>query len=138
MMNRRLPPRLLADDARRSRARQAGTIAVALLGALAVDPNRPLPFDLCVFKSLLGIPCPACGLTRAVCHALRGDWAVSVSYHPAGVLLAAGLVGWMLWSAAEAVRGQPLAEAARGRLLTSMIGGGLVASIAAWIVQLAG
>jgi hypothetical protein len=61
-----------------------------------------------------------------------------MSYHPAGILMAAGLVGWMLCSAAEAARGQPVAEAARGSLHTSMIGVGIVASIAAWVVQLAG
>jgi len=135
---KRLPPRLLAPGARRSRARQAAVIALGLIAAAGVDPDRPLPFDVCAFKSLLGIPCPTCGLTRAVCHALRGDWAVSMSYHPAGILLAAGLVGWMLCSAAEAARGQPVAEAARGRLLTSMMGAGIVASLAAWVVQLAG
>lgn len=134
----RLPPRLLAPDARRSRARQAAVIALGLLAALGVDPDRPLPFDVCGFKSLLGIPCPTCGLTRAMCHALRGDWAASMSYHPAGILVAAALVGWMLCSAVEAARGQPVAEAARGRLRTPMIGAGIVASIAAWVVQLAG
>jgi len=133
----RLPPRLLVPGARRSRARQAAVIALGLIAAAGVDPDRPLPFDVCVFKSLLGIPCPTCGLTRAVCHALRGEWAMSMSYHPAGILLAAGLVGWMLCSAAEAARGQPVAEVARERLLTSMMGAGIVASIAAWVVQLA-
>jgi hypothetical protein len=38
-----------------------------------------------------------------LCHALRGEWAASLGYHPAGVLLAAALIGWMVWSAAKPV-----------------------------------
>ena len=134
----RLPPKLLGSDARRSRVRQAGAIAVGLVVAAGVDPDRPLPFDVCAFKLLLGFPCPTCGLTRAMCHALHGDWAVSVGYHPAGILLAAALIGWMLWSLAEALRGQPMAEVARGRLRISMVSVGIVSSIAAWVVRFAG
>lgn len=113
-------------------------MALSLIAARIVDPNRPLPFDVCVFKRLTGIPCPTCGLTRALCHALHGDWGVSFGYHPAGILLAAGLIGWMLWSAAEAAGGRRFAEAARGRLCTSMIGAGIVVSITAWVVRLTG
>lgn len=132
------PPKLLGSNARRSRANQAAVLAVGLMAAAGVDPDRPLPFDVCAFKYLLGFPCPTCGLTRAMCHALHGDWAVSIGYHPAGILLAAALIGWMLWSLAEAVRGQPVAEVARGRLSASMVSVGVVASIAAWAVRFAG
>jgi Protein of unknown function (DUF2752) len=132
------PPILLAPDRHRPRAAEAAAVALGLIAARIVDPNRPLPFDVCLFKRLTGIPCPTCGLTRALCHALRGDWGVSFDYHPAGILLAAGLIGWMLWSAADAARGRRFAEAARGRLCTSMIGAGIVVSIAAWVVRLTG
>jgi hypothetical protein len=101
----RLPPILLAPDHRRSRATQAAAIALGLLAARVANPDRPLPFDVCALKILTGIPCPTCGLTRSLCHALRGEWAASLGYHPAGVLLAAALIGWMVWSAAEARRG---------------------------------
>lgn len=88
------------------------------------------------FKALTGLPCPTCGLTRALCHALRGDWAGSVSYHPAGILVAAGVIGWALWSFAEAGRGRPLADLARrrlGRSLAVIVG---VVSIGFWIARL--
>jgi hypothetical protein len=134
----RLPPVLLVPDLRRSRATRAAAIAFGLLAARVANPDRPLPFDVCALKVLTGIPCPTCGLTRSLCHALRGDWSASLGYHPAGILLAAALAGWMLWSMAEAVRGQPMAEVARGRLRTSMLSVGIVSSIAAWVVRFAG
>jgi Protein of unknown function (DUF2752) len=130
------PPRLLDPGRRGARAWQAGAIAVALLGARLANPDRPLPFDVCAFKHLTGRPCPTCGLTRAVCHAVRGDWAQSVAYHPAGPLVALALVAWMVWSAAEAYRGQPLEEALRGRLGNALLAAGAVLSLAAWVVRL--
>jgi hypothetical protein len=134
----RVPPRLLAPNARRSRAREAAAIALALGAGLSANADRPLPFEICAFKYLLGLPCPTCGLTRAVCHALHGDWSQSLAYHPAGILLAAALIGWMLWSAAEAARGQPLAESIRARLRALAVGAGVAAALLAWVARLAG
>ena len=80
------------------RAFSLGLGALALVGLCGANPDRPLPFQVCAFKYLTGWNCPLCGLTRSVCHALRGHWAQSWHYHPAGILVAAGLVGWMLRS----------------------------------------
>ncbi len=130
------PPRLLDAIARRSNARQAALIA-ALLGAAALtDPTHPLPFDVCVFHTLTGLPCPTCGMTRAVCQAVHGHWAQSVAWHPAGVMLAVGLAGWMLWAAAEAWRGQPIAEALRRRLAKALLIAGVAVSGVFWLRQL--
>ena len=54
---------------------------------------------ICVFASTTGIPCPGCGLTRAVVHALRGDLPGAFQMHPLfwlGPLLLAGLpiIAW--------------------------------------------
>lgn len=35
----------------------------------------------CLFQHFLGIPCPGCGMTRAVLAALRLDFAEAFSYH---------------------------------------------------------
>jgi hypothetical protein len=130
------PPRLFDSARRRSEAWQAAALA-ALLGAAALtDPNRPLPFDVCPFHRLTGLPCPTCGMTRAVCHAVHGHWALSVSAHPAGLILAAGLVGWMLWAAARAWRGQPMAEALRRGVARALIVAGIAVSGVFWIAQL--
>lgn len=132
------PPRLLDGARRRARAWQAGAIAVALLAARLADATRPLPFEVCAFKHLTGLPCPTCGLTRALCHAARGDWAQSLAFHPAGPFLALALFAWMLWSAAEAYRGRPMQEGFRGRLGNALLAAGGALSLVVWIVRLAG
>ncbi len=36
----------------------------------------------CIFLQLFGIPCPGCGMSRAVLAALRFDFAAALRYHP--------------------------------------------------------
>ena len=60
--------------------RTAGRIEFEILfgfiALVAVAAARFLPVDLfapaCVFKSVTGFPCPACGSTRAVAHLAQG------------------------------------------------------------------
>jgi len=132
----RVPPVLLAADARRGRAAQAIILALGCGVARLVDPDRPLPFDVCGFRLLTGLPCPACGLTRSLCHALRGEWSASVGYHPAGVLLAALSIGWALWSAVEASRGQLLGDRLRRGISSGLMASGAAVSLVAWAVRL--
>ena len=51
-------------------------------------PQYPLP-PSCASRSLLGLKCPGCGLTRALIHAAEGDWRASWRDHRLGGLLAA-------------------------------------------------
>jgi hypothetical protein len=39
-------------------------------------------FPLCPSAGVFGIPCPGCGLSRAVLAALQGDFAGAFHYHP--------------------------------------------------------
>lgn len=61
-------------------------VAGALAGAQLAEPGR-LGFELCWTRRLSGLPCPGCGLTRSVCHLLRGDLAEALRFHPFGLLV---------------------------------------------------
>jgi Protein of unknown function (DUF2752) len=131
-----VPPRLLEAGERLTRVR-VGAVLTALLGAGAVlNPARPLPIDLCLLKAWTGLSCPTCGLTRAVCHVLQGDWAASLEFHPAGILVVVSVVGWVTWMSLEAWRGQLLWERRR-KVLAQLGGGGIVLiSLATWVARL--
>jgi hypothetical protein len=50
----------------------------------------------CVIRTVLGIPCPGCGLSRAWLAALRLDLSAAFSYHP--LFWTIPLLGlYMLW-----------------------------------------
>jgi uncharacterized protein DUF2752 len=99
----------LADQNRRvtSRAVPAQTIALrdlryagaAMLGTALVWPVLPVhPPNVCPLRTTTGIPCPFCGMTRAVVAAVHGHLGASLRYNPAGILLVvvalAMLLGW--------------------------------------------
>ncbi|MCX6558587.1 MAG: DUF2752 domain-containing protein [Candidatus Aminicenantes bacterium] len=72
-------PRLLAL------ALLAGSL---LLPFLAFDwitsPQSPV---LCPLRAVTGIPCPSCGLTRALAHLEHGHLAEAIKFHPFSPLL---------------------------------------------------
>ncbi len=62
---------------------------VLLLGAGAlallyyrIDPGRTAWMPQCVFRSLTGWECPACGGQRALHASLHGEWAAALRYNP--------------------------------------------------------
>ena len=72
-------PRLLAL------ALLAGSL---LLPLLAFDwVTSPQSLVLCPLRAVTAIPCPSCGLTRALAHLERGHWAEALKFHPFSPLL---------------------------------------------------
>lgn len=84
----------------------------AVLGVIGLGTGALLPPDwvlhgpqLCVFKMMSGMPCPGCGLTRAVVLLMHGDLSGSLFFHPLAIFLVlAGLVvaavdGYAWWRA---------------------------------------
>lgn len=60
-----------------------------------------LPGWPCPLRSLTGIPCPTCFLTRATAAALSGDLVGSIHWHAFGPLAAAALLGWSFTAIAQ-------------------------------------
>jgi len=75
-----------AVDLRPARDLRIG--GAALVGAAAIWPILPLhPPLACPLRTLTGIPCPFCGMTRACVAAVHGHLATSLSFNPAGILV---------------------------------------------------
>lgn len=73
--------------------------ATALLWLAAACLWAP-DFSPCPFRLATGLPCPACGSTRAVAAILRGDFAEALRLNPIGYLLCAGgavILSLLVW-----------------------------------------
>lgn len=67
-----------------------------------------LPFAICAFKALTGLPCPTCGSTRAVARLARLDLAGAFEMNPLATAAAAGLLAWGLLDLLLLARGRAL------------------------------
>ena len=63
-------------------------LGVAVSGFLALIAVYGPVHIPCLFSTVTGIQCPACGITRSVAAIARGDLSMSLAYHPAGIGLA--------------------------------------------------
>ena len=103
----------------------AGTL---LLPLLAFDwVTAPGSLVLCPLRAVTGVPCPSCGLTRALAHLERGHWAEAVRFHPFSplvFLLLLALVIMLLFELAthRPIIGNPL----RNRRDVTLVFAGLV------------
>jgi hypothetical protein len=64
---------------------------------------------LCPFRAVLGLPCPGCGMTRALVYCAHGDWSAALAFHPL-----APLVFGALWITCVAGVLHPLTSYRRG------------------------
>jgi Protein of unknown function (DUF2752) len=78
------------------RRRIVALLATAVFGMVALAAMGITAWQ-CPLRSTLGIPCPGCGLTRAMVLFVQGNWQASISLHvfapivlAVGILLAAG------------------------------------------------
>ena len=55
------------------------TVTMMVLGAFHLLGYSLWP---CLFANVTGLPCPGCGMTRAVGALIRGDWSAAVQFHP--------------------------------------------------------
>lgn len=94
--------------------------AMAVWGMFPVDLHEPTHFA--------GIMSPTCGLTRSVVAVFRGDLTLAWRYNPAGLLVAAVSVAFLVRLAAGWAMGRgPVLRVRPGRLGWIVLGLALVA-----------
>lgn len=76
------------------RTREARAVAGGMIAIAAVYPALPVhPSVACPLRAVTGIPCPLCGMTRAVVAAVHGHLGASLAFNPGGIaVLALALV----------------------------------------------
>jgi hypothetical protein len=73
-----------------------GAIAVLALAAAAVLPVTELA-PVCTFRSMTGLPCPACGSTRSLACLAHGQFLASAALNPLFVAaVSAALIAFLL------------------------------------------
>jgi hypothetical protein len=91
-----------------------GALAVGLLGL-----DR-LPFAVCVFKGLTGLPCPTCGSTRALGRLVHLDLLGALAMNPLATMSVVLLLVWALADYGLLARGRAL-EVEMGRPLGRVV-----------------
>lgn len=69
-----------------------GMHALGILGIIALVlarffPFQALPFTLCHFRAITGLPCPTCGMTTCFIHMTHGDFLRALAVSPLGVFV---------------------------------------------------
>jgi uncharacterized membrane protein AbrB (regulator of aidB expression) len=72
------------------RTREVRAVAAGMIAIAAVSPALPgHPSLVCPLRAATGIPCPLCGMTRAVVAAVHGHVGTSLAFNPAGIVVLA-------------------------------------------------
>jgi hypothetical protein len=72
----------------------AGTLAAAAWIATG-EPAGPA----CLFRQIVHVDCPTCGMTRALTLLTRGEWQASLAVHPgAAALVVQVFAAWLAWT----------------------------------------
>lgn len=90
-----------------------GVLSLGLLAvAASIQPDRrgwgthqQLGLPPCTVQEVFGMRCPACGMTTAWAHFMRGNWYTALSCNVGGTALALACVVAIPWTIGTAIRG---------------------------------
>jgi len=61
-------------------------LAVVVMAISFVFPLEGLGVDLCVLHAMTGLPCPGCGMSRAISAISQGEFSTAVALNPFALL----------------------------------------------------
>jgi hypothetical protein len=88
--------------------------AFLLIAAWLYYPYCQSGPNLCIWKNILGLPCPGCGLTRGVCFLVHGNWAEAARFNPLS-FLAVGILASNILRGLFGCLANPRSKSARER-----------------------
>ena len=121
-------------------SRMWGAVGVLALGGLAVAP-AVLGLQPCLFARILRLPCPTCGLTRAMQLLIAGHLDASVRMHPLAIPLVAAFAAIAFSIATAALTRGSVHQFHRtwhGRAALVLFGAAYAAAVALWVLRFFG
>lgn len=122
----------------------AGGLAALLLIAAMLAPDgrghgthEQLGLAPCTFATLVGQPCPTCGMTTAWSHLTQGNLAAAAKTHVSGTLLGLLAMTSSVWASAYAITGKVLIKLPTERALAFTAAALMALVFVEWILRLA-
>lgn len=120
------------------------TLVGMLVMAFFLEPDErgygtheKLGLQPCLPMEVYGFPCPGCGVTTSVTHALHGDALGSIRVQPFGFLLVVVSIVFVVWAAAGQLRGRDLWIELHTRDWFRWGTTGIGAMVLAWVYKIA-
>ncbi|HSD65491.1 MAG TPA: DUF2752 domain-containing protein [Vicinamibacteria bacterium] len=111
-----------------------GLVSAATVWLLGLDR---MPFSLCLFRGLTGLPCPTCGSTRALGRLFALDFAGALRMNPFTTLVAVVVAAWAAADLALLPRRQALGLEVSRRVAFGLRVAALVLFLANWVYLVA-
>ena len=117
-------------------------LVMMLVLALVISPDErgfgtheQFGLPACKTMAWFHVPCPGCGVTTALTHALHGEFAASFETQPLGILVAILIPLVALWALVGHLRGRDLQRAIYRLSLTRWLALSGVIVLLVWVMQ---
>jgi hypothetical protein len=107
--------------------------ALALFAGARILGAWHLGLPPCPMKTITGIPCPACGLTRCVMALAQGRWTEAFHWHPVTVILGLLSPVAITWDLRRSWKGDVYPSLPDSLVLRLSVAGLLVGT---WVLQI--
>jgi hypothetical protein len=124
-------------DVTRARGSLRGLLPAALFFVLSALIVAGLPWR-CAFRQVTGLPCPTCGMTRAIRLALQGDFRAATQMHPLWFVVVPACVALGIAEMAGYRRSGRWGTVIERRAVLWVVGAIALALVVVWIARLEG